>query len=647
MALKFFNFRFIQESLSFLVLFYLLLSYTGQKIFRTELILLGLFFYISISIFIYIKTKIVNLNLSYLFCILISVLSFLRWAEYDPIQVFPQKVALKVIGLFWFGYISYLFLKLKREDFKRIGILVAILPIVSLTFYHPYPLLILSLAFFYIFSFDDLKSIFASKVSILVFLSLLVLIFRDWTDDSALRRCIILMDAFILYHLLHRSQSNIKKIFLDSFSFVYFLTVCIIFIEAGNQSEFVFLQMHETLFHLPVSMVGSHSFLFFIIGFVFVINAKNKAERTYYFLIVLFSTILILLSGSRASMISLILSFVLISFFVLKYKRKNVLFGFSASVAILFIILFAKIGKSFSNIDSTVVRLNIWDFHFSATSGNALFFGFGLFPEENVLFANLSNLSPRTYDTILSYLDHFHSYPLAHNLYFQVFSSIGGIGFFIVLFLLIRFAFLNIKSFPKYEFVQKSFFILILVWFFHELLDFNSLELPNTLLLSTIFSFVIPSSKNQNEKFYRVAYFSIGLFLILIFGLLTIRWTKIEERSQKYKKDIVETNFYHFKHLGKSKIPYEFTDSPISYFLFGDKFYFQELALSEGNSEEGEILSHCFKFKSKSAFCNFKTIEYIDKKNLQPNLRPLFLYLLKKEDSFDIYGKILDEKTKN
>ncbi|MCU0824626.1 MAG: O-antigen ligase family protein [Leptospira sp.] len=651
MALKFLRTLPIQSFLSFVIFFGLFFSKTGQKVLRTELLILGVSIYLLFILYQYFKVRRFEFHLDYLFCIFLTLLVFLRWAEYDPLQVFPQKLSLKIVCAFWLVALTSLRVRLADSEFLRIGILISVIPCFALSFYHPYPFLILGLGLFFLTRKDDLEELFQSWTTSFLFITSFILMVTEWDSDFALKRASTILLAVLFFHNIRALDESQKKKWFHYYTFLYFFFVLMLIILFSKNPNFQIFKMHEALFRIPINIIGSNSLLIFIIGFVYFISKPNKLERLYLLFLMVCGLTLILITGSRASMVSVVLAFCLIVIFLIQNKHKFKIFGFSFFVLLLLVYLFSKIGKSFSNLDSTLVRLNIWKLHTIATFQNAPVFGFGLFPEESLLFTGLESLPKETFETIQFYLDHFNSHPLAHNLYFQIFSSFGLIGASIFLILFIFLLYQMFLSWKRLQLTGKAFMVLLLVWFLHELLDFNSLELSNAILLAGLLSYL---PKTESALIKRISLGSrerilttTKYLLVSLFFLLLVRWTVVEETSFMYKTKIIESNFHHFElkdsnnHLN---IP---TPSNLKYQFFGDKYYFQELALSEGTDKEGEILTSCFNFKRHSAFCFYRLIHYQKRKGLLNDWEPLYLYFLQEADPFRIYRKAFDDTTRN
>ncbi len=640
----------IQTILSFVIFFGLFFSKTGQKVLRLELLVLGVSVYIFFIFFKYFKIRKLEFHLDYLFCLLITLLVFLRWAEYDPLQVFPQKLSLKIVCAFWLVALTTLRIRLVDSDFLKIGILISLIPCFALSFYHPYPFLILGLGLFFIIREDDIKVLFQTWTSTFLFIISILFMIIEWNSDFGLKRACTILLAVFFFHIIRSLNEYQKKTWLHFYTFLYFFFFLMLVVLFGKNSNFQIFKMHETLFRIPINIIGSHSLLIFIIGLVYFVSKNNKPEKFYLFFLMVSSLTLILITGSRVSMVSVILAFFLILIFVFQQNHKGKIFGFSFFVLLVLAYLFSKIGKSFSNLDSTLVRLNIWRLHTIATFQNAPFFGFGLFPEESILFTNLESLPKETFATIQFYLDHFNSHPLAHNLYFQIFSSLGLVGVlgFIVLFFILLYQ-INL-SWKNLQITGKAFMVLVLVWLLHELLDFNSLELPNAILLAGLLSFLPLGKKSLlsavDQGLQKRILLGTKFVLLLLFGLVLVRWTLVEENSYVYKDKIVESNFYHFELVNRGISDDLTGPTPLKYRLFGDKFYFQELALSKGSSKEGEILNACFDFKRHTAYCYYRILDFQKRNGLLKDWDQLFLYFLQEEDPFGIYRKKFDDKFK-
>lgn len=208
---------------------------------------------------------------------------------------------------------------------------------------------------------------------------------------------------------------------------------------------------------------------------------------------------LVFFNQSRASMLALGIGFVVLFLaarrrtFTIRIAATGTFLILSAAVLGYLILPKEELAKYFDP-NTLYIRFSLWTFHFQSVAHNAPFFGLG--PDADSLLAHLPGVSPNRigYRDFYDFLHSFRSYPQAHNLYLETFTSLGFSGFFLFLCIalyLAKISFVMVFSRNRTTFESAGLVFATLAFTaVHEFFDFNSGEqhflIPATIALSLV-----------------------------------------------------------------------------------------------------------------------------------------------------------------
>lgn len=129
------------------------------------------------------------------------------------------------------------------------------------------------------------------------------------------------------------------------------------------------------------------------------------------------------------------------------------------------------------NAETLLIRFSLWNFHFQSVLQNFPLFGIGL--DADSLLAHLpgTNSERIGYEDFYRFLHSFRSYPQAHNLYVEVFTSLGILGSLLFLWITIYLLFISYQMLisKSKEVANSGIFISSVLVFVavHEFFDYN------------------------------------------------------------------------------------------------------------------------------------------------------------------------------
>ncbi|MDF3819108.1 O-antigen ligase family protein [Leptospira sp. 96542] len=637
--------RFLPEIIHCFVLFGLGIQFfvhSNQKNFRTDSFGLGIFTFIIVLFF---KRHEIRGNYRYLLnffvTLILACFVFFKLVEYDPIQILPQKMAIKIAALFWVIVLALAYHKLSKETYSILGPILAVLPVFSFTDFMAYPIFPISIALALSFFNSKLFEPFLSKKIVLVLLALLTLLVRDWSDDHAFVRIVILIDGLLFFVLLVSWQKSLRVLLLKYHMLVFLVGAIGLVIKLLTDTGFKWNAYHEEVFLIPVSLLASHSFLIASSSVILLIDSRNWKDKIFLYIVVSISVFFLVITVSRNSIVSFF-AFIIIYLLLSNIKKFNFKSSFfilsTVAVALLFLL---QSEKSLSDLSTSSVRMSIWSFYFFSTIINKPLFGYGFYPENKIPFFSADFLPESNFAMIHGYLDTFQGYPLAHNLYFQLFSSIGILGSFLflfsVVFIIIKYKNVIIDTTKE----NKYIIVLFSVWLFHEFFDFNTLELCNFFLLVSLFTFLFPSSyrflflPNRNLVLKKLVFFVFALFVVII----GIRSSLHEHVFMKYAKYVTPDNFseYHRNkniELGNHQVV---LPSGFQNFLVSNRVRVLTGTIATSDVEKQKFFAFCFNEYPNLALCYSKLIDHCNENQECSEFVIPLSYFLRLYDPFSIY----------
>lgn len=623
---------------------FLLQSHTNQKNFRIDLIGLGLFVFVIYSVFhwsSFLKDK--RQYWSLFLTTLLTCFVFIKIAEYDPIQVLPQKLGIKLVSLVWLLFIVLSFRKLSENNFSIIGPFLAIVPAISFINFMAYPSVPIAIAL--VMSARNLQ--FFSKPKISTFyiplMAILFLIGRDWWDDFALQRGVLILEAFLFFHLIGIWERQKLLFFLKACILFFILNSIFILWKISDDPNFHITSYHEDVFLIPVSLLASNALLIAGLSVVFWFEPKQSKWQKFLLIAAIICSLMFLgITISRNSILSFSVFALLLFFFIQSPKNKYY------ATSILFILLLIgvyfliKSEKSIFSLDSSAVRISIWSFYILSTIQAYPIFGFGMFPENKIPFSFSEIPDSTSASYIRDYIINFNSFPLAHNLYVQTFGSFGILGSLLILFWIGNLFIRNRKSLLPTLKANMALSCLLFVWGIHELYDFNSLEISNLFLLVGILGlFRLPVEK-ISSAFSVERKQALFIFLVSYLTIVCFRFSLIDHYTLKYNKYVVPHSFeFYLPKESQIKNPEELMQSrsTLEYRFMGSKYFFLNLATNRSIDSQAKLIADCFEAETLPAICYSKLIQFQSSQNLLPEYKDLFLYFMSLYDPFDIYKR--------
>ncbi|PJZ45476.1 O-antigen ligase family protein [Leptospira brenneri] len=631
----------------FFVLLSLFFGETNQKFFRNDAIGLGLFVFALYFFWNVRKKKYSFVSFFHLlFVILLSNFVFFKLAEYDPIQLLPEKLAIKLTMFFWAIVLLYTHFKYPEKEFLTFGSVLAVLPCFVTSNFMSYPVIPIGFALALIVRHQE--SVF-ERFTWFLFLSTFVFIYwiiRDWYDDFALIRVLLLFEVLLFISFARNWKDKMKQVIVDGLLLVFLINALILVIKMLLEPNFKLNNYREDLFLIPVSLIGSNSFL--VLGLaVYSMSSSSRIKNLFYLGVIGFASLLLMISVSRISIVSV----GLFAFTIVLNQRSNfvrkILWISSIPLIIIYLSFLIYSEKTLFDLGTIGIRFSIWKLHFFSTITNAPLLGLGFNPEKIIPFLEVRYLSFVDFNFVKEYMIHFHTFPLAHNLYFQMLSSIGIIGVLIFLCFLVFFIVQFVKKYSDYLPKDRLLFLILLIWLIHEILDFSSLEIANVFFLAMLFV-----SASKLIKVEQVTETPIGnpltkaflFFSFLLLLLFSLRFSFVEQSIFRFHKDVQLSTFYEFqakdnpnsrKHEGRN---FDLIKNWKVQFL-GERYFFLELALANGTNAEPSLLTQCFETMPRQELCFANLMAYALKQKNMDNEILLSRYLLSAKDPFGIYTR--------
>ncbi|XDD51706.1 O-antigen ligase family protein [Leptospira sp. WS92.C1] len=429
------------------------------------------------------KKKIKRIHpLFLLACLLLIGLSTINGINRAPVVYFPQKVNLKILYAASLVFTIFLFFKNVHPIFLFAHTVLFSCSPPLFSSIKSVPLLIFIFASFFYLAPKKIR-LNKLQISIVAFFILVLLssILSYKSQSSLLQLCLILSSILIFFLISSYPNRSFKKGLLLILSFN--LVVNVINLLSAIHTVWPFSIWEPPIFltyvGFPVSAVAVISALTSFVAFYTATQYKSYA----WFLIPgsIFSFYLTFLNQSRASLLALVAAILI--FFILRLGKKNYVFKIIFPVSCILILIGGLFFVSdefvtrYANSETLLIRFSLWAFHFQSVLENSPIIGLGL--EADSLLAHLPGINPERigYNDFSSFLHSFRSYPQAHNLYVETFTSLGFLGVFLFIgtaWNLICSAYQMLVSKQK-ETLDLGIFVLGIIVFIavHELFDFN------------------------------------------------------------------------------------------------------------------------------------------------------------------------------
>lgn len=470
-------------------------------------------------------------------CLLLIGLSTVNGINRAPLVYFPQKLNLKLLYLAALCLTVYLFLKNVHPIFLFVHTVAFACSSPLFSSIKSVPLLLfVAASLFYLAP----KKIRLRKLHVVVSVSFFVLLISSllsYKSQAALLQLCLLFSGILVFFLISSYPSRfIKKGLLLILSSNLLLNTVNLFSAVHTIWPFDFLRPSLLLTYagFPVSSIAVISAFSALVAFY----TAFRYNRYSWFLIPggLISIYLAYFNHSRASLLAF--SLAVLCIFLFRWGKKKVFFRIFIPVFCL-IVLFS-VGSVFLFPQETVsqyfdpetllIRFSLWNFHFQSVLQNSPIFGIGL--DADSLLAHLPGAHSERigYDDFYNFLHSFRSYPQAHNLYVETFTSLGILGSLFFLWIALYLSLLSYRMLisKSKEISDVGIFISGVLSFVavHEFFDYNLGEqhffIPVTLVLSLIrIRFSSPmGSLLQNGPFKSVYTISLILLGFLSFQLI-------------------------------------------------------------------------------------------------------------------------------
>tara|TARA_B100001250_G_scaffold409602_1_gene434286 strand:+ start:742 stop:2004 length:1263 start_codon:yes stop_codon:yes gene_type:complete len=407
----------------------------------------------KIIFYIYIITPVVIFVSKFLSDLCLSII-----AIYTLFKIF--KIGIKKIEpvFFFFIFILYIVINLFFNNFSIIYLLKAISLI-------RFPLFIL---FPFIYDFNKSKIKFEKIFLIIYFIPILVFLMNMYTQSF--------LNTDIFGIEFKNDYQRISSFFYDEYiAGTYLFFVFYIFLNYFNKIDFLKLIFLSTLY-FAVFLSGDRTPFIVINFFIFIIfflNIKSifKSKYTYYFIIILFSFFMFL-----------------------------TIFKVETPALSKYLKTVENVKKDFQNSEGDEFPLKRWGYY-------------GLYVKSYITFKKSpiighgyksfrieckDKIYDAEYNKITNNLedDGCDSHP--HNIYLEVLSDLGLIGF--LLFFLLLYNFYKLKEYIADK-IKAEYFLVFLVAYFFPFKPFGSLYSNfNLIMLCSTVSFVIFYSKYKLTK---------------------------------------------------------------------------------------------------------------------------------------------------
>ncbi|PKA04240.1 O-antigen ligase family protein [Leptospira ellisii] len=436
-----------------------------------------------------------------LVCLLLIGLSTINGINRAPVVYFPQKVNLKLMYVASLAFAIFLFFKNVPPIFLFIHSVAFACspPLFSSIKSIPLLLFVLAAVPYLIrkrFRWNRLHASIAAFLSVVCISSLL-----SYKSQSAWMQFCLLMSAVTILFLLSGFPGRaLKKGMLLILSFNLLLNM--LNLLSAVHTLYPFDPLHPpfllTYAGFPVSAIA-------VISAFTALTALYTGLQFKRYSWILFpgaagASYLVFFSQSRASMLALGIGLAVL---VLAFRGKRAFtiriaaIGISAfvSIAILgYLFLPEEELRKYFDPNTLFIRFSLWTFHFQSVAHNAPFFGLG--PDADSLLAHLPGVNADRigYRDFYDFLHSFRSYPQAHNLYMETFTSLGFSGFLLFLWIALYLAKTAFGMFSSKNRTTSDsaglVFATLAFMAVHEFFDFNTGEqhflIPATIALSLI-----------------------------------------------------------------------------------------------------------------------------------------------------------------
>ncbi|WP_167483097.1 O-antigen ligase family protein [Leptospira noumeaensis] len=577
---------------------------------------------------------------------MLSNFVFFKLAEYDPIQLLPEKLTIKLTMFFWAVVLLYYHAKSSEKEFLTFGSILAVLPCFVTSNFMSYPVVPIGFALALVIRYQDSISENFTWLLLLSTAAFIYWIIKDWYDDFALIRILLLFEVMIFVSFARTWKESMKQIIVDGLLLVFLINAIILAVKMFLEPNFRISNYREDLFLIPVSLIGSNSFL--VLGLaVYSIRSENRFKNLFYFAVLIFASLLLMISVSRIS----ILSVGLLAFIIIWSQRSSSVRKFlsilAVPVIVFYLIFLLYSEKTLFDLGTIGIRFSIWRLHFFSTIANAPLFGLGFNPEKIIPFLDIRYLSLADFRFVQDYIIHFHTFPLAHNLYFQILSSVGIVGLLFFFYFLFIYLYRFVKGYSEYSAKDRLLFFILIVWLVHEFMDFSSLEVANVFFWGMVLVGVTRINKNENRQTKPIKPIFSKTFLVFSFLLLisfSLRFGFVEQSIFKYHKDVQLSTFYEFQPKNNSLVK-KIENKNVSLLknwkiqFLGARYFFLELALAKDTELEPSLLVQCFQTMPRQELCAANLMTYVLKQKNMDNAMTLSRYLLSAKDPFGIYTR--------
>ena len=354
---------------------------------------------------------------------------------------------------------------------KKFEFLFILIPILYIFSYTIADILLVTCCVVFLFNFffykQDYKFPYLYHLFSIYFIFLLTSIFSNHIEYSISKSIFFFRFIIFFYFIINLNSKLVKKFIVVNFISLILLSINIyynLFSDLYHSFNFrnIFEYKHNSFFNKKELVVGGYlSKLIFLYSSFVILIYKKKIKPIYIYSFIVIISTSVFFTFNESSKIAIILSLLFLLFLILVSRKKyiNIILLFSFFLIILLVYL--KINfNPFIDFLKWSGYINKWYTSFLMFKDNP-FFGIGI--RNYRLECNLEIYQFVWYDLFGSFVNPCSTHP--HNIYFEIISETGIIGFTIFIALLIRMLINKLSDIKKFKIEDLFIFLCLFVVF--------------------------------------------------------------------------------------------------------------------------------------------------------------------------------------